>query len=99
MKAPAKLVVFVAAGLLTLQLVLAAPAQPTAPSAGTSSSQDPRSSKSVLGSQGEGGASTGSLAIGETTKPGKADGTGDPGSAASGAASRRRCCAGERRPP
>ncbi len=74
-------VLFVAAGLLTLQLLLVSSAQETAPSPVTA----PRPPASPAGSlaaaesgQDLGRPGAGISAIGETTNPGKADGTGDP---------------------
>ena len=67
----------VAAGLLTMQLVLACPAQEIAPSAVAVA--EPSRPHTVAGeSRSRAGLSTGAPASGETTQPGRADGTGDP---------------------
>jgi polysaccharide biosynthesis/export protein len=68
--------VVVAAGLLSLQLVLACPAQEIAPSA--SAVSRPSCPRTVAGDSRNCDGLTGVPASGETTQPGRADGTGDP---------------------
>jgi protein involved in polysaccharide export with SLBB domain len=68
--------VVVAAGLLSLQLVLACPAQEIAPSA--SAISRPSCPHTVAGDSRNCDGLTGVPASGETTQPGRADGTGDP---------------------
>jgi polysaccharide export outer membrane protein len=77
MKTLLQFVEVVAAGLLTMQLVLACPAQEIAPSAVAVA--EPSRPHTVAGeSRSRDGLSTGVPASGETTQPGRADGTGDP---------------------
>lgn len=81
MKAFVQCVLLVAAGLLTLQPVLVAPAQETGPSTGAAprpSTPPPNSLTEAGSTESQGWPSTGVFVNGGTTKPGKADGTGDP---------------------
>jgi len=70
----------VAAGLLTLQFVLAATAQQTVPTSGASPALlNPHdSSLTAAGSQGQDGSSSAASEKDASTEPGKAGGTGDP---------------------
>jgi polysaccharide biosynthesis/export protein len=81
MKALAKLVILAAAGLLTLQPVLVSSAQQIAPSPVPASRPSVPHSGSLAAagpSESQDWLSAGATASGETTQPGKADGTGDP---------------------